>query len=154
MELKQTSTIDKFICMSLNYLYIMNLYRGFCLSVRAGDALMIEWIYKEFLPILLVTRKTRYFEIVLGMIDEHYGFISSKLLQFVRLNRTVPLYNGMDKFGNPMANWALDAVIEYIQNFYHEINFDNTISGWLRHSSNVILMKKCSRIAKAEYGRI
>ena len=68
------------------------------------------------------------------MMDDYYGSISSKLLQMVRLNYTVPLYNGMDKFGNTMAHWALDAVIESIQKFYHEINFDNTFSGWLRHS--------------------
>ena len=32
-----------------------------------------------------------------------------------------------------MANWALDAAIESIQKFYHEMNYDNTVSGWLRH---------------------
>ena len=78
------------------------------------------------------------------------GSISSKLLQLVRFNFTVPLYNGMEKFGNPMANWALDAVIESIQKFYHEMNFDNTVSGWLRHLANVMLMNKCSRFSKAE----
>ena len=55
----------------------------------------------------------------------------------------------MEKFGNPMANWALDSVIESIQKFYHEMNFDNTVSGWLSHSKNVMLMNNCSRFAKA-----
>ena len=50
----------------------------------------------------------------------------------------------MEHFGNPMANWALDAVIESIQKFYHEMNFYNTVSGWLRHSENFMLMNKCS----------
>ena len=83
MELKQTSTTNKRFCMSSNYVYIMNFYRTFCLSVRAGDDVMIEWLYKEFLPIFLATEKTTYLEIVLGMIDEQYGYISSKLLQLV-----------------------------------------------------------------------
>ena len=78
------------------------------------------------------------------MMDDHYGSISSKLLQLVRLNRTVPLYNGMDKFGNPTANWELDALIESIQKFYHEMNYYNIVSGWLRHSENVMLMNNCS----------
>ena len=38
--------------------------------MRAGDDVMIEWLYKEFLPIFLATEKTTYLEIVLGMIDE------------------------------------------------------------------------------------
>ena len=60
----------------------------------------------------------------------------------------------MEKFGNPMANWALDAVIESIQKFYNEMNFDNTVSGWLRHSEKFMLMNKCSRFAKTEYSRV
>ena len=60
----------------------------------------------------------------------------------------------MDKFGNPMDNWAISDVIESIQKFYHEMNFDNTVSGWLRHSANVMLMKKCSQFAKAECSRV
>ena len=83
MELKLTSTTDKCFCMSLNYAYIMNLYRTFRLLVRAGDAVIIEWLYKEFPPIFLVTGKTHYLEIVLRMMDEHYGSISSKLIQLV-----------------------------------------------------------------------
>ena len=86
--------------------------------------------------------------------DEHYGSISSKLIQLILLNRNVSLYNGMENFGNPMSNWALDAVTESIQKFYHEINFDNTVSGCLRHSENVILVNKCSIFSKAEYSRV
>ena len=56
----------------------------------------------------------------------------------------------MEKFGNPMANWVLNTVIESIQKFYHEMNFDNTVSGWLRHSANVMLMNKCIRFEKSE----
>ena len=83
MTLKRTSHTDKCFCVSLNYVHIMNLYRTFRLSVRAGGAVTIEWLYKEFLPIFLVTGKTHYLEIVLGMMDEHYGSISSKILQLV-----------------------------------------------------------------------
>ena len=58
-----------FILSDQNYVYSMNLYRTFFISVRSGDAVMVEWIYKEFLPIVLVTGKTHYLEIVLGMMD-------------------------------------------------------------------------------------
>ena len=101
----------------------MNFYPTFSLSVRSGDAVMVEWIYKEFLPISLVTVKTHYFEIVLWIMDEHYGSISSKLLHLVQFNITFPLNIGMEKFKNPMTNWELNAVIESIQKFYHEMNF-------------------------------
>ena len=60
----------------------------------------------------------------------------------------------MYRFCNPMANWALDAMIESIQKFYHKMNFDNIVSGWLRHSKNVMLMNKCRKSAKAEYSRV
>ena len=83
MELKRKSSTDECFCVPLNYVYIMNIYWTFRLSVRAGDAVMIEWLYKEFLPIFLVTGKTHYLEIVLGIMDEHYGSISSELLQMV-----------------------------------------------------------------------
>ena len=84
--------------------FLMNQYRLFRKSLRSGDAIMVEWLYTKFLPIYLVTNKFHYFEIVLSMIDELYDQIPSRMLHLVRMNRTSPLYAGVDKDGNPMAN--------------------------------------------------
>ena len=74
----------------------MHCYRLFRVSVGNGDAVMIEWLYKEFLPIYLINGKFNYFEIVLGMIETFYSALlkSSDLLQLIWVNRTMPLYSG------------------------------------------------------------
>ena len=50
--------------MSLNYVQLMNIYRKFRISLHAGDAVAIEWIYREYLPIFLYTKNSNYVEIV------------------------------------------------------------------------------------------
>ena len=151
IQIKIENSSDQCFVMVCNYVYLMTLYRSFRFALRYGDSIMIEWLYKEFLPIFLVTGKVNYFDIILGMMDNHYGVISSELLHYLRCNRTVPLYEGNDKFGNEMAHWALDAIIENIQKFYHQMNFKNDIGGWFRHSSNVMLINRCNRFVRSEY---
>ena len=71
-----------------NFIKVMHYYHLFRVSVGNGDAVMIEWLYKEFLPIYLIHGKVNYFEIVLGMIETFYSALlkSSDLLQEARAN--------------------------------------------------------------------
>ena len=66
LETKVKSSTDQYLKMSISFVRLMDMYRLFCLSVRAGDAIMIEWLYSRFLPIYLATGKHQYVEIVLG----------------------------------------------------------------------------------------
>ena len=87
--------------------------------------------------------------------DDLYGRIPYRYLQLVRINRTAPLYSGCDHQGDPMANWAMDSLIETVQKYYHKMNFHTGKSnGWFKHSAHVMLMSKASRIVVEEYSKV
>ena len=56
-EMKRSTTTDEHLLMLLNFIKVMHYYRLFHVSVGNGDAVMIEWLYKEFLPIYLINGK-------------------------------------------------------------------------------------------------
>ena len=85
----------------------MDMYRLFRLSVRAGDTVMIKWLYSRFLPIYLATGKHQYVEIVLAQMENFYTKLPPNIMHLVRLNRTVPLYDCVDQAGNLMAFFGL-----------------------------------------------
>ena len=73
----------------------------------------------------------------------------------VLINRTVPLYSSSDNQGNPMANWAMDSLIETVQKYYHKMNFHTGKSnGRFKHSAHIMLMSKASRIVAEEYSKL
>ena len=112
-----------------------------------GDAIIIEWTYREMLSIFYATGKKHYYEIDLKQMEDLYNRIPYKYLHLVRINRTVPSYSGTDQQGNPMGNWALDGLIEIVQKYYHKMNYHTGKSnGWLKHSPQVMVMSKASRI--------
>jgi hypothetical protein len=150
---KGDNTNDDYLKMIITFSRLLEMYRLFRLSIRAGDAIMIEHLYCEFLPIFAVTGKTHCVESVISGMEHLYCDLSPKLLHLVRINRTQPLYDGCDKSGNPMANWSLDGIIELIQKFYHQMKFQNTDIGWLNNSPHVMLMNKAQRFAGDEYQR-
>ena len=130
---------------------------GHLISVleRNGDAIMIEFLYERFLSIFHYTGKKHYFDIDCGMMEPLYASIEYKLLHLVRVNCTAPLYEGNDTEGRPMANWAIDGLIELIQKFYHKMNFRNdNLDGWMQHSPHLQLNNKSIRFAQAEYTRV
>jgi hypothetical protein len=96
----------------------------------------------------------RAYEIGLSAIEEMYGKIPYNILQGCRVNHTIPLYGGVEKkTQEPMANWALDGIIELMQKYYHKMNFANTLEGWTRHSGNVALIAKSIQFTTNEYPR-
>ena len=147
MNDRRKNTTDEVFRMILNFVAVMNIYKSFRVAVRAGDAVMIECLYREMLPLFNLTGKKHYFEIVLKQMEDLYGRIPYTYLQLAHINRTVPLYSGSDNQGNPMANWAMDGLIETVQKYYHKMNFHTGKSdGWFKHSAHVMLMSKASRI--------
>jgi hypothetical protein len=90
----------------------------------------------------------------ISSIEQIYGKIPFEVLQMMRANRCHPLYSGNDKRGNPMANWALDALIELMQRYYHKMNFTNTIEGWKLHSGNISLIATSIQFSTNEYTKV
>ena len=108
LDNNQACCIDEVFFMVINFMQITNLYQEFKLALNYGDTVMIEWLYKEFLPLYLYTGKRYYLEIVYGMMDKLYGAIYYKLLHLTIINGTVLLYTEFDTDGCPMANWSID----------------------------------------------
>ncbi len=54
---RRENTSDEVFAMVLNFIEVMHLYRIFRISLRAGDAIMIEWLYIKFLPIFATAGK-------------------------------------------------------------------------------------------------
>ena len=88
--------------MVLNYVTVMNIYHMFWVALRSGDAILIEWVYREVLPLFNITGKKHYFEIyrlhmfctkILG----YFGLMKSlknticKTLFFLATKRTEPI---------------------------------------------------------------
>ena len=153
IDFKRSQTNDECFQMALNFVTMMEMYRLFRISLRAGDAVMIEALYCKFLPYYQATGKRNYVQIVLSNIDAFYSEIPANLLHLVRINRTSPLYKGNDKYGRPMANWALDAIIELQQKFYHRMK-QGSVEGWLKNSPHMMLMNKCQRFSNFEYSKV
>ena len=136
--------------MAINFVLLIDLYREFRIALNTGDAVMIEWLYNKFLPIFSLTKKKHYVEIVLSMIKTLYHKIGHRRLQLVRINRTLPLHDGLGKQGIPMVNWSLDGIIELVQKYYHQMKF-NSEEEWARHTPHVMLTSKAQRYAQSEY---
>ena len=103
---------DQYLTMAILYVRLMDsMYQLFCLS-ECAVMIMIEWLYSRFLPIYVATGKHQYVEIVLGMMEHFYMKLPPKILHLVRLNHTVPLYEGVDRDGTLMAFWAHDTIID------------------------------------------
>ena len=138
LDMKRHSTTDEVFQMGLNFIHVITLYRLFKKALRAGDAIMIEWLYQKFLALFLVTKKSHYVEIVLSDIDQFYRDLPYHLLHLVRINRTVPLHDGVDSGDVPMANHALDDIIEILQKYYHKFSFESS----LHNSPNLMMFEK------------
>ena len=59
-----------------------------------------------------IYKKNHYVEIVLDLMGLFYDVLPHHLLKLVRINLIKPLYSGNDKTGDPMASWAIYAIIE------------------------------------------
>ncbi len=88
-EKRQTTDDDLFI-MGLNYIKMMEYYQMLRSFIRHGDAVSIEWLYKEFLPLFLITGIHHYVEIDLGMIENFYHNLPAQILHLLRINRCTP----------------------------------------------------------------
>ena len=78
----------------MNFVLMVDNYRKFRMALKTGDVVMIECLYRDFLPKFYLTKKKHYVEIILTQIENFYNKIGPQKLQLVRINRTAPLYGG------------------------------------------------------------
>ena len=154
LDTKRRNTTDEVFRMALNYVELVSYYREFRLAMAAGDAVMIEHLYKVFLPIFHYTGKKHYFGIVCDMMDQMYNGIDQRLLHLTRVNRTHPLYRGRDVNGRHISDQGIDTLIEIGNKIYNKMNFKNDLEGWKRHSPHMQMQNKCHRFAQNEFTRV
>ena len=87
------------------------------------------------------------------MMEGFYKRIPSKILHLVQVNRTCPLYAGVDKQGDLMAFWAHYAIIELLQKYFHQHNKQNTIDSWIQNLPHLMFMNKAKQMVQTEFGR-
>ena len=93
--------------MAINFMQMKNLYQYFKLAINKYQAVIVEWLYKELLPIYLRTGKYNDFDFC-GMLEEFYGSIDYMSLHLTQINQTIPLYKFVDTYGFPMSKYTID----------------------------------------------
>ena len=119
--------------------------------VRKGDNVTVEAIYSYFTPIWLVLGKTTYFNIALDQINGLYIKVPYKILQYVRENRSLPLYSGTNSKGVEMARWEIDKIMEHCNNKFKNLDFPNTLNGWLTHAQSMPMCCKSRTFVENKY---
>jgi hypothetical protein len=147
--LEQSS--DKMFQMMVLFTILCRKYRVFRQSVWHGDAIVVEALYKYFIPVWLMVGKQNYVEIGLSQIEDLYGPVSFHVLQSICKNRMLPLHPGTDCDGQKQADWAMDALMELLQTKYKTMNFLSTLEGWQNHSTNMPLVARAKKFAETEY---
>ena len=105
LEKKVKHSTDQYLKMIVSSVWLMDMYRLFCLSVWAGDAVMIEWLYCRFLPIYLATGKHQYIEIVLGQMEIFFQHTASPHFA----SHTVQSYSATIRWCQ--SSWHSDGVL-------------------------------------------
>jgi hypothetical protein len=98
-----------------------------------------------------MTSKHNYVKIALNQIEDLYSRIPFHVLQAAWENRMQPLHAGTDRDGLPMAQWAMDALMELLQIKYKVMNFPNSTEGWQNHSTNMPLVTRSKIFCSTEY---
>jgi hypothetical protein len=151
MDERIATTTDEVFRMCLMYTKLTRMYKLFRVSVRAGDSILVEYLYEYYIPIWLVCGKHNYVEIALNQIEDLYRRIPFDVLQTARENRFQPIHAGKDRDGVDMAEWALDAIMELLQIKYKGMNFPDSREGWQMHSTNMPLVARSKVYTQSEY---
>ena len=151
IELKSTTSTDEVFCCCVNYMKLTRMYKLFCVSVRNGDAIMVEYLYEYFIPIWLMTSNHNYVEIALTQIEALYGRVPFHVLQSTRENQMQSIHAGNDRDGRPMAQWAMDALMELLQIKYKAMDFPNSREGWQNNLTNMPLVSQAKIFCATEY---
>ena len=146
----ETST-DEVLIVNINFARLVSQYKMFKEAVTVGDAITVEKVYNDYLPIFVYLGKHNYYNILLDQTEEYYDRIPYSILQLVRHNRFQKLYDGTDRKNNSMSHWAIDSLMELMNKNVKELDFPNTIEAWQLHSQNVMLALASRSFVTNEY---
>ena len=149
---KLTSSTDEVFCMGIHYVKLARQYRQFRRSIHHGDSIAMECLYNSFTAVWYALGKSKYTEIGLGLMEDFYGTIPYWLLQVVRDNRFARVHDNRPD-GSECAEWALDAMIESLQQHYKSMSFKNDTASWIKHSRNMPMVNRCVMHVDNEYSR-
>jgi hypothetical protein len=128
-------------------------YRLFKESLRNGDVIAVEMLLVDFIGVFACIGKPKCLESSLCTIEEWYGKIPYFLLQLIRDNRTVKLYDGRQNNGKETAERPIDEIMELKNAAYSSMKFPPSAASWETHSQNVSLVKQSSIFVETEYKR-
>jgi hypothetical protein len=128
-------------------------YRLFKESLRNGDVIAVEVLLVEFMDVFAAINKPKCLESAVCTVEEWYGHIPYWMLQLIRDNRTVKLYDGRRRDGMETAERPLDELIELQNAAYSAMDFPPSVAAWVTHSQNVSLIKQSSVFVESEYSR-
>jgi hypothetical protein len=107
----------------------------------------------DFMDVFAGISKPKCLESTLCTVEEWYGNILYWMLQLIRDNRTVKLYDGRRRDGMETAERPLDEFSELQNALYSSMDFPPSTAAWVTHSQNVSLIKQSSVFVETEYKR-
>jgi hypothetical protein len=107
----------------------------------------------DFMDVFAGISKPKCLESTLCTVEEWYGNIPYWMLQLIRDNRTVKLYDGRRRDGMETAERPLDEFSELQNALYSSMDFPPSTAAWVTHSQNVSLIKQSSVFVETEYKR-
>jgi hypothetical protein len=148
-----SETTDEVFRAILQFNEMTALFSCFYDSIRNGDAVMIEVLYLEFLPLWVATGKKHCTRLVLDQVECLYKQCPPWLLQTIRENRCQPLYEGTDRNGKAMANWSDDGILEKLMPQQHDMAYAMNAESWREASANMPLVARSKVFVENEYHR-
>ena len=130
--------LQRFLC---NYLIIVRMYMSFLQAEQEGDAIAMESVAVEYLPIFHATGKTNSFNTQMRLMELYYHRLPIAILQQIRLNRTK-----RQKLGSRPSlmhkESALDQIMERLMPFFKGMNHSGTEASYVRVSQ---MLTACQR---------
>ena len=99
----QMSVNGRSLQLLVNFVILTRLCWAMKTAIRCGDAVAIEAMYITFIPIWIACGKHKYYQLGLYLVDEYYSRIPYNVLNLLRINRTMKLYDGSDQDSRSMA---------------------------------------------------
>jgi hypothetical protein len=121
-------------------------------SVRCGDSIGMERAYTRFIPIWLLLQK-KYYLLGLDQIDQNYGRLPFKTLEFYRHNRSRRLYRGQDKDGEDFKHHPLDDLMELQMPKFKSMNIPNTNQSWQESLPLMPVVSRSKIFTQTEFSR-
>ena len=120
--------LHRYVC---NYLLIVRKYSTFLEAEQRGDALTMESVVVEFLPVFYITKKSNSFNTQLRLIELYYNRMPISILQQIRLNRTKRQKEGSGPSMVPKES-ALDQIMERLMPFFKSMSHSGTEAAFIK----------------------